>query len=162
MLILDPLKCSGCRRCEVQCSFHHTGRSAKPCYLLIADGTGSLAHRFGKGTEEYAFQVKGLDMICGDPRGLKAFGLTYAIASRGADHLRAEPFFELTERQALLTDCLTMCKNAGLSMDILDFDFASRLLRAGTGLDFTPERVERPCGSRQRDGKRVLSSEGVG
>ena len=37
-------------------------------------------------------------MICGDPRGIKAFGLTYAIASRGADHLRAEPFFELTGR----------------------------------------------------------------
>jgi aldehyde:ferredoxin oxidoreductase len=139
----------------------------------FAEGTRSLAHRFGRGTEEYAFQVKGLDMICGDPRGMKAFGLTYAISSRGADHLRAEPFFELTERyeesqrrfgtrdaadrlsdhgkavlvefterQALLTDCLTMCKNVGLSMDILDFDFASRLLRAGTGLDFAPERVD--------------------
>jgi aldehyde:ferredoxin oxidoreductase len=139
----------------------------------FAEGTRSLALRFGKGTEAYAFHVKGLDMICGDPRGLKAFGLTYAIASRGADHLRAEPFFELTgryeeslkrfgtrdaadrlsdngkavlveytERQALLTDCLTMCKNVGLSMDILDFDFASRFLSAGTGLKFSPETVD--------------------
>ena len=113
-------------------------------------------------------------MICGDPRGLKAFGLTYAIASRGADHLRAEPFFELTERyeesekrfgtrdaadrlsdhgkavlveyterQALLTDCLTMCKNVGLSMDILDFPFAAELLRAGTGLKFTSENIDK-------------------
>ena len=140
---------------------------------LFAEGTRSLARHFGKGTGEYAFHVKGLDMICGDPRGIKAFGLTYAIASRGGDHLRAEPFFELTERydeaekrwgireiadrladkgkavlvehterQALLTDCLTMCKNIGLSMDIMDFDFASRLLRAGTGLNFTPDRVD--------------------
>ena len=139
----------------------------------FAEGTANLARRFGKGTEEYAFHVKGLDMICGDPRGIKAFGLTYAIASRGADHLRAEPFFELTERydeaekrwgvrdiadrlsdngkailvehterQALLTDCLTMCKNIGLSMDILDFDLASRLLKAGTGLNFTPEKID--------------------
>ncbi len=139
----------------------------------FAEGTHSLARHFGKGTEEYAFHVKGLDMICGDPRGIKAFGLTYAIASRGADHLRAEPFFELTERydeaekrcgvrdiadrlsdngkailvehterQALLTDCLTMCKNIGLSMDILDFDFAARLLSAGTGLKFSPEKVD--------------------
>ena len=46
------------------------------------------------------------------------------------------------QRQALLTDCLTMCKNIGLSMDILDFDFASRLLRAGTGLNFTPDKVD--------------------
>ena len=140
---------------------------------LFAEGTRSLARHFGKGTGEFAFHVKGLDMICGDPRGIKAFGLTYAIASRGGDHLRAEPFFELTERydeaekrwgireiadrladkgkavlvehterQALLTDCLTMCKNIGLSMDIMDFNFASRLLRAGTGLNFTPDRVD--------------------
>ncbi len=140
---------------------------------LFAEGTRSLARHFGKGSGQYAFHVKGLDMICGDPRGIKAFGLTYAIASRGGDHLRAEPFFELTERfdeaekrwgvreiadrlsdngkailvehterQALLTDCLTICKNIGLSMDILDFDFATRLLRAGTGLKFTPERID--------------------
>jgi aldehyde:ferredoxin oxidoreductase len=139
----------------------------------FAEGTRSLARHFGKGSEEYAFHVKGLDMICGDPRGIKAFGLTYAIASRGGDHLRAEPFFELTERydeaekrwgireiadrladkgkavlvehterQALLTDCLTMCKNIGLSMDVMDFDFASQLLRAGTGLNFTSDKVD--------------------
>ncbi len=140
----------------------------------FAEGTRSLATKFGRGSEKYALHVKGLDVICGDPRGMKAFGLTYAIASRGADHLRAEPFFELTERydeaekrwgirdianrlsnsgkavlvehterQALLTDCMTMCKNIGLSMDILDFDLASSLLKAGTGLNFTPERVEK-------------------
>jgi aldehyde:ferredoxin oxidoreductase len=139
----------------------------------FAEGTRSLARHFGKGSEEYAFHVKGLDMICGDPRGIKAFGLTYAIASRGGDHLRAEPFFELTERydeaekrwgireiadrladrgkailvehterQALLTDCLTMCKNIGLSMDIMDIDFASQLLQTATGLKFTPEKVD--------------------
>ena len=139
----------------------------------FAEGTRSLARRFGRGTEEYAFHVKGLDMICGDPRGIKAYGLTYAIASRGGDHLRAEPFFELTERYdqaekrfgtrdaanrlaengkaalvdyserlALITDCLTMCKNIGLCMDILDFESSSRLLQSGTGLKFTPERVD--------------------
>jgi aldehyde:ferredoxin oxidoreductase len=139
----------------------------------FAEGTLHLARHYGRGTEEHALQVKGLDIICGDPRGIKAFGLTYAIASRGGDHLRAEPFFELTERydeaerrwgireiadrladkgkavlvehterQALLTDCLTMCKNIGLSMDILDFDFASQLLQTATGLKFTTEKVD--------------------
>ncbi len=141
---------------------------------LFAEGTRSLARHFGPKTEEYAFHVKGLDMICGDPRGIKAFGLTYAIASRGGDHLRAEPFFELTQRweeaekrfgtrdaadrlsdngkaalveysekQALLTDCMTMCKNIGLSMDVLDFETAARLLAAGTGLKFTQDRLDR-------------------
>jgi aldehyde:ferredoxin oxidoreductase len=149
----------------------------------FSKGTRSLARHFGRGTDEYAFHVKGLEMICGDPRGLKAFGLTYAVASRGADHLRAEPFFELTnryeesvkrfgtrdsadrladsgkavlveytERQALLTDCLTMCKNVGLSMDILDFEFAGRLLRAGTGLKFTTAAVDEAL-------KRVIESD---
>ncbi len=138
----------------------------------FAEGTRALAGKFGGDTETYAFHVKGLDMICGDPRGIKAFGLTYAIASRGADHLRAEPFFELTqrydeaqkrwgireiadrlsnkgkavlvehtERQALLTDCMTMCKNIGLSMDVMDFDLGADLLAAGTGLPFTPDRL---------------------
>ncbi len=137
-------------------------------------GTRHLAETMGRGSEKYALHVKGLDVICGDPRGIKAFGLTYAIASRGADHLRAEPFFELTnrfeeaekrfgtrdaadrladngkaqlveftERQALLTDCLTMCKNVGLSMDVLDFELAAELLQAGTGLKFTEDAVNK-------------------
>jgi len=140
----------------------------------FAKGTRHLAALMGKGSEKYALHVKGLDVICGDPRGIKAFGLTYAIASRGADHLRAEPFFELTnrfdeaekrfgmrdvadrlsnngkavlveftERQALLTDCLTMCKNVGLSMDVLDFELAADLLKAGTGLKFTEDTVNK-------------------
>jgi len=68
---------------------------------LLADGASMAATRIGRGTERLVMQVKGLDMICGDPRGIKAYGLTYAIASRGADHLRAEPFFELTGDRAL-------------------------------------------------------------
>jgi Fe-S-cluster-containing hydrogenase component 2 len=26
MIVIDPAKCSGCRRCEVNCAFFHTGR----------------------------------------------------------------------------------------------------------------------------------------
>ncbi|MDP2871869.1 MAG: aldehyde ferredoxin oxidoreductase C-terminal domain-containing protein [Bacillota bacterium] len=63
---------------------------------LLADGALAAARKLGRGSESLVMHVKGLDMICGDPRGIKAYGLTYAIASRGADHLRAEPFFELT------------------------------------------------------------------
>ena len=32
-----------------------------------------------------------------------------------------------------------MCKNIGLCMDILSLERVSSLLRAGTGLDYTPE-----------------------
>jgi len=140
----------------------------------LAEGATRLAQDFSQEARKLVMQVKGLDIICGDPRGIKAYGLTYAIASRGADHLRAEPYFELTERHqearkrfgtekaaqrmeeegkaalvtysekiALLTDCLTMCKNIGLCMDVLSLEKISRLLKAGTGLDYSPEYLEK-------------------
>jgi aldehyde:ferredoxin oxidoreductase len=139
----------------------------------LADGATKLSQSFSKEAQKLVMQVKGLDVICGDPRGIKAYGLTYAIASRGADHLRAEPYFELTNREeearkrfgtekaalrmeeegkaalvtysekiALLTDSLTMCKNIGLCMDILNLDNGPRLLKAGTGIDYSPDELK--------------------
>jgi aldehyde:ferredoxin oxidoreductase len=143
----------------------------------LADGATKLSHSFSEEAQKLVMQVKGLDVICGDPRGIKAYGLTYAIASRGADHLRAEPYFELTNRTeeakkrfgtekaayrleeegkaalvtysekiALLTDSLTMCKNIGLCMDILNLEKTSYLLRAGTGVDYSPDELEKKLG----------------
>ena len=143
----------------------------------MAEGATKFSKKFSKEAQKLVMQVKGLDVICGDPRGIKAYGLTYAIASRGADHLRAEPYFELTERWdtakerfgtekaadrlaeegkaalvtysekiALLTDSLTMCKNIGLCMDILNFETAAALLTAGTGITHTPAYLEKILG----------------
>jgi len=143
----------------------------------MANGTKKLSEGFSEDAQKLVMHVKGLDIICGDPRGIKAYGLAYAIASRGADHLRAEPYFELTNRKeeakkrfgtekaadrlteegkaalvywsekiALLTDCLTMCKNIGLCMDILNFESAAALLRTGTGVNYTPEYLEKILG----------------
>lgn len=143
----------------------------------LANGAKKFSESFGEEARKLVMHVKGLDMICGDPRGIKAYGLTYAIASRGADHLRAEPYFELTNRReeamkrfgtekaadrlaeegkaalvsysekiALLTDCLTMCKNIGLCMDILNFENSSALLKAGTGIDYSPEYLQEILG----------------
>ena len=66
---------------------------------LLADGAAKAALRLGRGAE-YAMHVKGLDLIMADPRGLKGFGLGYAVASRGGDHLRSEPFLELEDDPA--------------------------------------------------------------
>jgi aldehyde:ferredoxin oxidoreductase len=143
----------------------------------LAEGATKFSQKFGEEVRKLVMQVKGLDIICGDPRGLKAYGLTYAIASRGGDHLRAEPFFELTERWdeakkrfgtekaadrlseegkaalvtysekiALLTDSMTMCKNIGLCMDILNMENASNLLTYGTGINFSPDYLIRILG----------------
>jgi len=139
----------------------------------LAQGAATFSRRFSVEAQKLVMQVKGLDIICGDPRGIKAYGLTYAIASRGGDHLRAEPYFELSQRWdtakkrfgtekaadrlseegkaalvtysekiALLTDCLTMCKNIGLCMDVLNLENSAALLTVCTGIDYTPEYLE--------------------
>lgn len=63
---------------------------------ILADGSRAAAEKLGRGME-LTMQVKGLDIIMADPRGLKGFGLGYAVSSRGGDHLRSEPFLELSD-----------------------------------------------------------------
>jgi|Deesub1362A_J573_1020465.scaffolds.fasta_scaffold00258_59 aldehyde:ferredoxin oxidoreductase len=63
---------------------------------ILADGVKKAAEKLGFG-EEIALHVKGLEIIQADPRGLKGYGLGYVVASRGGDHLRSEPFFELSD-----------------------------------------------------------------
>ena len=67
---------------------------------VLADGSRAAAERLGRGGD-LAMQVKGLEIIMADPRGLKGFGLGYAVASRGGDHLRSEPFLELSDDPAI-------------------------------------------------------------
>ena len=152
-------------------------RSSSGEICTVRYSSGKMSFQFSEEARKLVMHVKGLDIICGDPRGIKAYGLTYAIASRGGDHLRAEPFFELTNRKkeakkrfgtkkaadrlsekgkaklvtwsekiALLTDCLTMCKNIGLCMDVLSFDSIAALLRTGTGVDYNPDYLEEIMG----------------
>jgi aldehyde:ferredoxin oxidoreductase len=66
----------------------------------LADGSKAAAEKLGRGAD-LTMQVKGLDIIMADPRGLKGFGLGYAVASRGGDHLRSEPFLELSDDPAI-------------------------------------------------------------
>jgi aldehyde:ferredoxin oxidoreductase len=62
---------------------------------LLAEGSKHAAETIGQGSEEFALHTKGLDHVEADPRGLNAWGLGYAVSSRGADHLRALPAFEM-------------------------------------------------------------------
>jgi aldehyde:ferredoxin oxidoreductase len=66
---------------------------------VLADGSRAAAEKLGRGSD-LTMQVKGLDIIMADPRGLKGFGLGYAVSSRGGDHLRSEPFMELSDDPA--------------------------------------------------------------
>ena len=63
---------------------------------VLADGVKKAAERLGRGSEALAFHGKGLEIFQADVRSIKAYGLGNAVASRGADHLRAEPWFEFS------------------------------------------------------------------
>ena len=53
---------------------------------VLADGSREAARRIGKGAEQYAIQVKGLELPAYDPRGAKAHGLNLMTSNIGADH----------------------------------------------------------------------------
>jgi len=63
---------------------------------ILAEGIRKASEIIGKGSDEFALHTKGLDHVEADPRGLNAWGLGYAVSSRGADHLRALPAFEMS------------------------------------------------------------------
>jgi aldehyde:ferredoxin oxidoreductase len=63
---------------------------------FLADGVQKAAERLGQGSEEIALHGKGLELFQADVRSIKAYGLGNAVSSRGADHLRSEPWFEFS------------------------------------------------------------------
>lgn len=63
---------------------------------LLADGVKKAAERLGRDTEDIAMHGKGLEIFQADVRSMKAYGLGNAVSSRGADHLRSEPWFEFS------------------------------------------------------------------
>ena len=63
---------------------------------LLADGVRRAADRLGRGSERLAMHSKGLELFQADVRTIKAYALANAVSSRGADHLRAEPWFEFS------------------------------------------------------------------
>ena len=53
----------------------------------MAEGTQRLAAEIGRGSEQFAMQVKGLELPMHDPRLKAGMGLGYAVAPVGADHM---------------------------------------------------------------------------
>jgi len=62
---------------------------------LLGQGTKKASEKIGKGTGDYAMQVKGLEMPAYDVRGAKAHGLNYATSYTGADHNRGYAYQEI-------------------------------------------------------------------
>lgn len=53
---------------------------------VLADGSRAAARRIGRGSEEFAMQVKGVEIGMHEPRLKQGLGLMYSIAANGADH----------------------------------------------------------------------------
>jgi aldehyde:ferredoxin oxidoreductase len=53
---------------------------------ILAEGVKRASEKIGKGAEQYAIHVKGLEIDGYDPRGAKAQALSFATASRGGCH----------------------------------------------------------------------------
>jgi aldehyde:ferredoxin oxidoreductase len=66
---------------------------------VLSQGVVHAAGTLGVG-RELCMEVKNLEIFQADPRGLKAYGLGNGVASRGADHQRSDPFFEMSGRTA--------------------------------------------------------------
>ena len=56
---------------------------------LLSKGVRNAAREIGKGTEDFACHVKGLELPAYDPRGIRGMALSYAVSSTGGTHLKA-------------------------------------------------------------------------
>ncbi|OGO16908.1 MAG: hypothetical protein A2Z14_01965 [Chloroflexi bacterium RBG_16_48_8] len=59
------------------------------------------AEHLGRGSEEFGMHGKDLELFWADVRRFKVYGLGHAISSRGADHLRSEPWFEFAGQRTV-------------------------------------------------------------
>ena len=53
---------------------------------VLAEGVRRASEKVGRGSQEWAMHVKGLEIPMHDPRGKKGMALAYATALKGADH----------------------------------------------------------------------------
>jgi len=56
---------------------------------ILAEGVMRAAQKIGKGSEKYAFHIKGQELPMHDPRGKHSLTLSYAVSPTGADHIEA-------------------------------------------------------------------------
>jgi len=63
---------------------------------VLAEGVRRAAAAIGRGAEEYAMHVKGMEIAAQDGRAQKSMGLAHVTSTRGADHLKAFPVIDET------------------------------------------------------------------
>jgi aldehyde:ferredoxin oxidoreductase len=134
---------------------------------LLSDGVKAASEKIGKGADQYAMHVKGLELPGYDVRGAKAHGLNYATSYTGADHNRGYAFQEIfgiplpyevdrfaVEGKGKLTkwnqdvrsatcDAPTMCAFLlDMAVSAIATQNTADLMAAVTGLSYTPDEVQ--------------------
>ena len=94
------------------------------CGKWLGQGVFRLSKEI-PGSEAFAIHIKGMEPPEQEPRGMKAWGLGWAVSSRGADHLRAFPLAETTWTKE---DAVRAFGTANV-VDRLSYDGKERLVK---------------------------------
>jgi len=149
---------------------------------ILSDGSRIAAERIGKDTGKYAMHVKGLELPGYDVRGAKAHGLNYATSYTGADHNRGYAFQEIfgipipeqvdrfsvkgkgkltkwnQDVRSATCDAPTMCAFLlDMAVPAVATKNTANLMEAVTGIEFSPEEVER-VGERMNNMARLFNA----
>jgi len=129
---------------------------------LLAEGVKRASEKLGKGSEEFAMHIKGLELPGYDIRGLKTTALGLAIATRGGCHNRSPSYepdvkgkvdrFKAVKGQgklameqedfAAIFDSLILCKFIrGVFKDF--YAEASKLYTLTTGIEITAQELKK-------------------
>jgi aldehyde:ferredoxin oxidoreductase len=143
---------------------------------LLADGVREAARKLD--LEEISIQVKGMEPAGYDPRYLQGMALAYAVADRGACHLRttfykpelsgmidpqsneakAELFLEYEDRLAVF-DCLIICR---FFRDYYYWEELSTILEGSLGLSFSEADLKTVAARIARTIREYNRQEGMG
>jgi len=101
MILIDPARCSGCSRCEVSCSFFHTGRVSRSrarVRVVKVEELGldypvlcrQCAERYCTRCPESALEIGDLGQVVVSPTLCTGCGVCQALCPVGAIELHRE------------------------------------------------------------------------
>lgn len=129
---------------------------------LLGEGVKRAAAAVGRGSDHWAMHVKGLELPGYEPRSLKTLALGLAVGTRGACHNRSAAYeVDLSakvdrlnsergrgslamaqEDYSATLDSLGICKFLRRCFDAFHVE-AAELFREATGLEMTPEELQK-------------------
>ena len=128
------------------------GRGEEGLGSLLAMGSRKAAEKIGQGSEEYAINVKGLDLAMHHPRVFHGLALTYAFLPHGASHMEggfnqrgSKTSVEKFVNETIETIRLSTIGNAGIfcafTASGAPMPFVADLLESVTGESFTEDSL---------------------